>query len=143
MPEDNSNQRRGLRRAADRDLDEALALFASQLVSVLKDSSLSLSDRNARAAELLAMLKDGRDLVMAQRWAEDLKAAILMNPRLLDLAPGLSATHKSGAAAARVMKALTPDKRTQSEKRREEALRKAANHGPGSLPSFYKDVPQG
>ena len=131
------NPKRTLHRQADRDLDEAVCLLASQLVTVLKDEALSLVERAGRAKELMELLKTGRDLVAAKRWMEDLRAACLLNPRLLDLAPGLTEVHKQGAAAARVMKALQPDKRKQSERKRIEGLAKKAGHGPG-LPALFQ-----
>lgn len=117
------NHRRDLRLRADRALDEIVTALAEQLRDILQDPNRDPSVKIALAPALLAMLKDAKDLIQAEAWSKDLKAAVLLNPRILDMAPGGASTHKIAAAATRVLKALKVDQRVQAERKVREARR--------------------
>jgi hypothetical protein len=123
---DEMNERRKLKRRTARLLDEIVLNLASEVDAILRDlPSMTLAERVKLVPELLKMLATAKDMQSADRWNADMRLAILNNPRLLDLVPG-EASRKVGSRAARLQKLLTPDRRQQSEKKREEGLSKLA-----------------
>jgi hypothetical protein len=134
---DEMNERRKLKRRTARLLDEIVLNLATEVDSILRDlPSMTLVERVKLVPELLKMLATAKDMQSADRWNHDLRLAIMNNPRLLDLSSG-EASRKVGSRAARLQKLLTPDRRQQGEKKREQGIEKLtqAYYGePSKLP---------
>jgi len=132
------NQRRAYRKQADMLMVESELLLARHLNALLKESPGDLTVPQAALlpvlVDMIGKLKDQR---LAASWTSKLADAIRANPRLLDGAPGMKALHKVAGMAGKVVKAATPDRREQAERKREEGICKLAEaYGkePSNLP---------
>lgn len=149
------NQRRAYRKQADMLMVECEFLLTKHMNAILKEQPGQMApqqrDLLVALVGVIGQLKDQR---LAATWTSKLADAIRANPRLLDTVPGMKSLHKVAGMAGKVLKASSPDRRTQSERRREEGEAKRAGidieeyrrlkgTSPKRADSFLDDLPDG